>query len=145
MFVCCCLGTADPKCTADQGELGCNCTAAVCTCTKEKKVNCEFADDKLKCSYSNKACPDLTCTAPVAGLKTAICVKAGDKANAATAGKFILSAVNDGGDACAGNTTCTPPTTNPEGPGASPEEGKESSTTVPASKDDTNSEDPAGA
>ena len=147
MFVCCCLGTADPTCPGPKGELGCNCTAVVCTCTN-KKVSCEFAGGKLKCSYSNKACPELDCTAPTAGLKTAICVKAGDKANAATKGKFILSAVKDGGDACTGTIKCTPPADEEAGEseGAGKEnKGKESSTTVTAKGGDTNPEDPAGA
>ena len=104
MFVCCCLGTADPVCTEDQGELGCNCTAAVCTC-KNENMNCEFADNKLKCSWSEKACPELDCTAPADGTKTAICVKAGNDPDT-----LILSAMDEGGAACTGKTAvCTDP------------------------------------
>ena len=104
MFVCCCLGTADPECTADQGELGCNCTAAVCTC-KNENMNCEFADNKLKCSWREKACPELECTAPADDAKTAICVKAGNDPET-----LVLTAMNDGGAACSGKTAvCTDP------------------------------------
>ena len=145
MFVCCCLGTADPTCPGPKGELGCNCTAVVCTCTN-KKVSCEFAGGKLKCSYSNKACPELDCTAPTAGLKTAICVKAGDKANAATKGKFILSAVKVGGPACTGKIMCTPPDTGVSaGEGKTETDPPKGATTVGSSVGDTNPKDPAGA
>ena len=144
MFVCCCLGTTDPTCPDAKGEEACMCTGASCTCSKEG-VSCEFADNKLKCSWKEEACPEIDCTAPADDAKTAICGKEGNDPDTP-----ILTAMNDDGAACSGMTSaCT--ATIDEGSETSDGKGKnEDATTVdnsvPASKDgDTNSEDPAGA